>query len=373
MKIVHITPYYPPHLGGMENTVKELAERTAKIGYDVRVYTSNEGCNEKSISKNCVSIHLLKSIEIPGVPLILPMLPFKLLSVIDRNTIVHVHYILNFSIDFAIIISKIKKAKIVSHVHIDPLPLSSLFGFLNPTYKKLFWRRILRLSNAVICQTENYVDIISKKYGVKRDKCVIVSSGINLKKFDKMGECTTSKEIKDILFVGRLSEQKNIPMLLSAFKLIQGNYDITLHIVGAGKERIAINKIITKEKIDNVILHGRVPDEKLMDLYSMSDIFILPSTYESFPLTLLEAMASGLPIVASDILGVRNVLKDCGTLVNPTPENFADAIIKVIEDNDLRRNLIKKGKEKVKDYDWDKITDRVIEIYKEVSRSEYER
>ena len=94
---------------------------------------------------------------------------------------------------------------------------------------------------------------------------------------------------------------------------------------------------------------------------------MLPSDFESFGIVNLEAMASGLPIVASDIPGLRNVLKGCGILVKPMPENFANAMIKLVEDDDLRRDLIKKGKEKVKDYGWDKVTDRVIEIYKKVS------
>ena len=369
MKIVHITPYYPPHTGGLENTVKELAERTAQMGYVVSVYTSNKCHDEKSTSsKYHIYVYRLKSIELPGIPLMLPMLPFKLLSTIDEDTIVHVHYILNFSMDIAVIISKIKKAKIVVHVHIDPLPSGPL-GFLNPTYKKLFWRRILPLSDIVICPTADYIDIVSDKYGVDSDKCVIIPSGIDTKKFSLIDENVDHTEVTDLLFVGRLSKQKNIPMLLSTLKLIQDKYDLTLHIVGDGEERLAIRSMIKKEKLRNVVLHGRVSDMKLKKLYQSSDIFILTSHQESFGIVLIEAMASGLPVVASDIIGVRNVVEDSGLLVKPTSENFASAIIKLIEDDGLRRNLIRKGKEKVKDYDWDEIIEGVIEAYKKVSES----
>ncbi|MGP8321376.1 MAG: glycosyltransferase family 4 protein [Methanosarcinaceae archaeon] len=369
MKIVHITPYYPPHTGGLENTVKELAERTAQMGYVVSVYTSNKCHDEKSTSsKYHIYVYRLKSIELPGIPLMLPMLPFKLLSTIDEDTIVHVHYILNFSMDIAVIISKIKKAKIVVHVHIDPLPSGPL-GFLNPTYKKLFWRRILPLSDIVICPTADYIDIVSDKYGVDSDKCVIIPSGIDTKKFSLIDENVDHTEVTDLLFVGRLSKQKNIPMLLSTLKLIQDKYDLTLHIVGDGEERLAIRSMIKKEKLRNVVLHGRVSDMKLKKLYQSSDIFILTSHQESFGIVLIEAMASGLPVVASDIIGVRNVVEDSGLLVKPTSENFASAIIKLIEDDGLRRNLIRKGKEKVKDYDWGEIIEEVIGAYKKVSES----
>lgn len=366
MKIIHVTPYYPPHLGGMENTVKELAEGAWKRGHDVSVYTSDKSVNVKSASKNHLCIHCLKSIKIPGVPPIIPMLPFRLLPNIDKNTIVHVHYTLNFSMDLAIIISKIKGSKIISHVHIDPLPTGPL-GFLNPAYKRLFWKRILPLSDVVICPTEDYIETVSQKYDVERNRCVVVPSGIKLADFENIKTSEKISEPINILFVGRLSRQKNIPRLLEAFRLFQQRYDANLNIVGEGEDKLAIEGIIEKRRINNVIFHGRISNERLIKLYSTEDIFVLPSDFESFGIVNLEAMASGLPIVASDIPGLRNVLKGCGILVKPMPENFANAMIKLVEDDDLRRDLIKKGKEKVKDYGWDKVTDRVIEIYKKVS------
>jgi glycosyltransferase involved in cell wall biosynthesis len=362
MRIIHITPYYPPHLGGMENTVKELVERTAKMGLDICVYTSDEDGKKKLTLKNSLIVHRLKSIKIPGIPLIIPQLPFRLFSVIDKNTIIHVHYILNPFIDLGVVVSKMKKGKIVTQVHIDPQP-SGPFGFLNPAYKRLFWKRIFSLSDVVICQTEDYLELISVKYSVEPNKCVIIPSGVDLKKFNTVNKHKGSDEIRDLLFVGRLSKQKNLDMLLSAFKLLQKECELTLHIVGDGERRKMIQQRIAKENLRNVILHGRVSDEELRNLYQKSDIFVLPSLYESFPLVLLEAMASGLPIVASDIPGIRSVVGGCGILVKPTPENFASAIAKLIKNESLREELIRKGKEKVKSYDWDVIAKRTLKVY----------
>lgn len=365
MKIIHVTPYYPPHLGGMENTVRELAERTAERGHEVIVYTSNRiGNKPKLSSKENLQVHYLNSIEIGHTP-IMPSLPLRLIRDIDENTIVHIHFAIAYSSEIATIISKIKRVKVVSHIHIDPHPSGSL-GFLLPAYKRLFWKRLLPISDVVICPTEDYVNIISQKYGVKKDKCVIVPSGINIKKFKVANEHMESNEITNLLFVGRLSKQKAIPMLLGAFKLIKGKYDLTLHIVGDGEERTMIEETIAKENIENVILHGRISDEELRNLYKTSDIFILPSNYESFGIVNLEAMASGLPIVASDIPGVKNVLKDCGILVKPTAKNFADAIVRLIGDKNLREELIRRGKVKVRDYDWNKIVKEVVEIYEKI-------
>lgn len=362
MKVIHVTPFYPPHLGGMENTVRELAERTAEMGHEVTIYTSNRINNKpKLLSKDNLQIRYLNSVEVGHTPII-PSLPIKLMKNIHKDTIVHIHFAIAYSSEIAMIISRVKRARVVSHIHIDPEASGSL-GFLLPIYKRLFWKRILPLSDVVICPTKDYMNLISEKYDVKQSKCVIIPPGVDLKKFNTVSKRKSSDEVTDLLFVGRLSKQKNLGMLLSAFKLLQKEFELTLHIVGDGEERKMIEERIVKENLRNVILHGRVCDEELRNLYQKSDIFVLPSLYESFGLVLLEAMASGLPIVASDIPGSRSVVGGCGILVKPNPENFASAIAKLIKNRSLREELIRKGNEKVKSYDWNVIAKRTLEVY----------
>ena len=365
MKIIHIVSYYPPHMGGMELYVKELAQRTASLGHDVHVYTSDKtGKKSKLPSKKNLKISYLKSIEIGHTP-IMPSLPLKLMKNIDNNTIVHLHYGIAYSCEVGMILAKIKKAKIVSHIHIDPSP-SGHMGSLLSTYKNIFWKRLLPLSNVVICPTEDYINV-AKKYGVKKEKCTIIPCGIDTKRIYKNHISEPIPKITNILFVGRLNKQKGIPRLLRAVKLIQDKYDIILHIVGEGEEKRTIENIIKKENINNVILHGRVPDNSLWELYHKSDIFVLPSERESFGIVLLEAMASGLPIIASDIIGIRNVVKDCSLLVKPNPKNFAIAIEKLIIDEKLKNELKNKGLKRVKKYDWNDVIDKIIKTYKKIN------
>ena len=363
MKIVHVTTSYPPRIGGMENAVKELAERTARMGHDVTVITSSFKGSKKTEKKDHLTIHRLWSIWINRVPEVMPMLPFKLLSCIDSKTIVHLHYKLNPYMDIALVISKLKRAKIVSHIHIDPLP-SGLFGFLNPSYKKLIWKSVLPLSDAVICPTQDYVDI-AEHYQVPRSKCIVVPYGIDKTRFRLKDSSDISTPVK-VLFVGRLNMQKNIPRLLEAFKLFKRKYEAVLHIVGEGEERHKIEGLIRNNHMSGVVMEGALVGEKLADVYASSDIFVLTSDFESFGIVNLEAMASGLPIIASDILGVRNLLERSAILVKPTPENFAAAMINLVEDAHLQRELVSKGNEKVGDYDWDRITEKVVDIYRKI-------
>jgi len=364
MKIIHVVAYYPPHLGGMENTVKELAERTAALGHNVLVLTSNRIESKlKEKSKKNLTIKYMKSLELFHTPII-PELPIELLKQANKNTIIHIHFAIALIPEIAILCSKLKGAKIVTHIHLDPMP-SGKMGIVLPFFKKI-WRLIIPDSDIVICPTSDYVDIISSNYNVNKNRCVIIPSGIDLTQYKRKKKIP--KSVQNVLFVGRLAPQKNLHMLLKAFILINKKNikNIKLHIVGSGEDENSLKKIILKEKLTNVILHGRVSDDKLKDLYINSDLFILPSIKESFGMVLIEAMANNLPIIASDIPGVRNVLSECGILVKPTPENFANSIIKLKDDEIARYKLVEKYEKILKDYDWNIVVKKIIDTYNKI-------
>jgi len=363
MKIIHIVAYYPPHLGGMENTVKELAERTESSGYNVLVLTSdNIESRLKEKSTKYLRIRYLNSFELFHTPFI-PALPIELLKEADRNTIVHVHFAFAYITEISILFSKLKFAKIITHIHIDPMA-SGRMGFLLSFFNKI-WKCVLPFSDAIICPTADYVDLISSKYDIDRDRCFVIPSGIDLVRYKR--KATISKSIHEVLFVGRLAKQKNLPLLLKAFALINKNApDMRLNIVGSGEDEKLLIKMICEEKLNNVILHGRVSDDRLKELYLNSDLFVLPSISESFGIVLIEAMAYGIPIIASDIPGIRNTLCGCGLLVNPTPEDFADAILKLKDDTIARQKLVEKYESILKNYDWDLIMKQIVNVYQTV-------
>ena len=243
MRVIHFVVTYAPEIGGMENAVEELAERTARMGHDVTVITSSFKGSKKTERKDHLTIHRLWSIRRHGRPLIIPLLPVKLFTLIKRDTILHVHYIFRYFMDIVILIAKMKRCRIITHVHIDPPPSSPL-GFLNPLYKKLIWKNVLSLSDVVICPTQDYVDI-ARHYEMPRSKCIVVPSGIDKTRFRRKDSSDISTPVR-VLFVGRLSKQKNIPRLLEAFKLFQRKYEAVLHIVGEGEERNIVENIIKK-------------------------------------------------------------------------------------------------------------------------------
>ncbi|MBO3757520.1 MAG: glycosyltransferase family 4 protein, partial [Candidatus Brockarchaeota archaeon] len=198
----------------------------------------------------------------------------------------------------------------------------------------------------------------------------IIPNGIDTNRF-KPNFDKENKELR-ILFVSRLVHRKGPHLLVKAFKRVIKRYDkVTLIFAGSGYMRETLEELAMSLNIaSKVKFLGDVPDENLPQVYSESDIFVLPSLHaESFGLVLLEAMASGLPVVTTNIGGIPEVLEDGkeGFLVKPDERNIADALIKLLEDKNLREKMGRNGRKKaVEVYDWKNVGEKIEEVYKEL-------
>src|SRR5436309_5731549 len=125
--IIHVTSYYPPHLGGMEKGTALRAERFADRGYTVSVYTSDIGYSRKAVSNTKVQVHYLKSIEVAHTPIIFTLF-FRLLA-LPCHALIHLHVAQAFSPEIVYLISKLKGIPYIAHIHLDVDPSGPL-GFL---------------------------------------------------------------------------------------------------------------------------------------------------------------------------------------------------------------------------------------------------
>ena len=169
-----------------------------------------------------------------------------------------------------------------------------------------------------------------------------------------------------LLFVGRISIQKNPKRLIESISLCKSK--VILDIVGDGDLLEETKRLVKQKNLKNVIFHGKKTGKSLIKIYQNSDIFISATDLESFGLTYLEAMASGLPIITTNLPAIRNVVKNNynGLLTEPTPKSFANAIEKLIKNTKLRKKLAENGVKEVKKYSWDKIVKQTEEVYREV-------
>ena len=360
MKVIQVLSYYPPHLGGLENVAREISEKLASKGHKVEVYTSNIGCRGPIIQpvKN-LKINYLKGWEFAH-SVFIPTLFFRLLKV-PKDSIMHIHTGQIFVPEVAYLVSKLIKVPYIIHFHAD-VRLSGKLGILLPLYKNIFLKRVLKSAHKIIVLDKKYEVLLNHNYGIYNNIAVI-PNGVSDSFF--VEKATLSSKYTNLLFVGRLSVVKNVPKLIKATTFLKNN--VILHIVGDGEKMREIEILITEGNLSNIIIYGKKTGENLIGFYKNADIFLLASDYEGLPLVLLEAMASGTPIIASDVIGIRELVENTGILVNPpTPENFAKAIDGLIENKSLQNTLSKMGRDKAKNYSWDAIIEKIEDIYRDV-------
>jgi len=357
MRIVQVAAYYPPRIGGMQNCVREISERLAQNGNLVEVFTSDIGITGGKLSStDNLKIHYLKGWQFAHTAFI-PSLLFKLLRS-DKKTIIHVHIAHAVIPEIVFLVSKIRKIPYIAHIHADIEPTGKL-GILLPFYKNIFLKRVLRSASKIIVLDKKYKEVIAARYGISKN-ITVIPNGVSEKFF--ISKRLLSSKHANLLYVGRLSLEKNVSKLVEAVSLLKG--DATLHLVGDGEKRGEIENIVSGKNIKNVILHGNKTGEELISFYQKADIFLLASDHEGLPLVLLEAMASGVPIIASDVIGIREFIKKTGILVSPqTPEEFSNTIEHLLGNKQLRNRLSKEGIKRAKQYDWSRIVKRFEMIY----------
>ncbi len=383
MKVFLLTNSYLPQLGGLEIAVYNIAHQLAKKGHRVTVVTGTSNINySKKIEKGGICVYRMPFI-LPRIvvrcgykrailslfkciiaPLIIPLTLIKLGLIIKltKPDIVNLHYIAENAF-FCLAIKKFLKFKFIVNIHgsdIDRCSHRSVFArwLTRKTLKEADC--VLSNSDYLLCQAKKICPEIAVKSRT-------IANGIDLKRFEITDEYVNNS--KYILSIGNFSFNKGFDVLIKAFNMVHCKYqDLKLLIIGEGSGKTECEKIASEFGIsDSVKFLGRKEFLKIPMFLSGCEIFVLPSRKEAFGMVLLEAMAVGKPIVATSVGGVPEVVKERenAILVEPdSPGNLAEGIIKLIDNPDLIKQFGNKSKEIVKDFTWDKIVDKYIDVYK---------
>ena len=178
-----------------------------------------------------------------------------------------------------------------------------------------------------------------------------------------------------ILYAGNVKPHKNIERTIEAFHLLRRNSEfeqVKLLIIGDEIAKYAaLRHAVHRHKLHKYVrFFGFVPDRTLAILYRLSAVFVFPSLYEGFGLPPLEAMASGTPVITSNVSSLPEVVGDAALLVDPLqPEAIAEAMRRVLTDPALRRDMAARGLERARHFSWDRSIRRVREIYGEVPQT----
>jgi len=340
-----VSPYFPPYPGGLEYHVLHLSQGLAQRGHKVTVVTSGaktpflEGiqvCNHKSLFK----------------PLNNPIAPGMFSSLIARKAdVIHCHGYFNFSSNLSFLASEVKKIPVVCTFHGYALFFRTLSRFMQRFYDNTVGPLMLKRLSAIIALSSPDREML-KKMGVPMDKIKIITNGVDTTKFLPRNDWNMGKNV--ILFVGRLIPRKGVKYLLMAMpKILCEKPSTQLVIVGEGSEKRELLEICDKLEIENsVSFLDPVSNDELKRLYDSAAVLTLPSLQESVPLVLLEAMASGCPVVATNVNGVGEVIKnrETGLLVKPgDPDELGEAMIEVLSEEDKTRKMTLRAREIVKE------------------------
>jgi len=180
--------------------------------------------------------------------------------------------------------------------------------------------------------------------------------------------------LKDyILYVGSLEPRKNIGALLEAYELLRTNRPecrTKLVLIGGESPLFAEVRLKVKRFKEDVLFKGFVNDHVLRDYYRHASLFVYPSLYEGFGLPPLEAMASGVPVVTTFTSSIPEAVGDAALMVDPTNiPQLASVMDRVLTDNELRAQLIAKGREHVQKFNWCRVARNTLAVYYEVYNS----
>lgn len=216
-------------------------------------------------------------------------------------------------------------------------------------------------------------------YNVDPKKIRIIPNGVDTERFKPNGDCETLKrrigigKRQSVLFVGRLIPRKGLSYLVEAAKrVVKERRETLFALVGNGPMRGSLVSAVEKAGLTgNFAFLGDVSEEELPGIYRCADVFAFPSIQEGLGIALLEAEASAKPVVAFNVSAVTEAMRDkeTGLLVKPDSGELAEAILKLLADDALRRKMGVRGREFVrKSFSWDVCARRMLEVYREAQQ-----
>ena len=337
--------------------VKNLAARLLERGHDATVLAPMVAAPSEPWVRS-VGRPLRVSYKGTVAP-IAPMSYRRTRAALDslRPDVVHVHEPLTPSASmFAALAAR---APVVATVHAY-LDRSIIMELAAPILRRV-WRRV-SLGVAVSQTAASFL-----RKALPEAALEIVPNGVDVGAFAEAEPRKDLPEGRRILWVNRLDAQKGFPVALAAFtKVLAEVPDAVLVVVGEGQDREAL-VLLTGSARARVDMRGAQPNERVPSFLAASEVFVSPAVgQESFGIALVEAMAAGLPVVATDIPGYREVVSNGveGLLVPPRdPEALAAGLVRVLTEPGLASRLGEAGRERARAFDWPIVVDRMEELY----------
>jgi glycosyltransferase involved in cell wall biosynthesis len=359
--IVHVAAYYPPHLGGLERVARMAAEGCADTGHRVLVITSDQnGAPAGTVyPRQNLEVRSLHSFEFAHTPLA-PLLLGHLLT-LPRHAIMHLHLAQANWPEFTLLASKLRGIPYVAHFHLDVEP-SGRLGWIFLIHKKIIWGPVLRNASRVIACSDEQARVVAQKFGVPKERITVIPNAVGKGFFADRAYAPSAQEVR-LLSIGRLASQKKVERIIEAMRFL--TIPARLMVVGDGEERMKLEALAHTLGLSNVSFVGAKDDAAMQAQHRASDIFLISSEKEGgTPLVALEAMAAGLPIIGTDVSGIRELVEGVGVLVEePYAQNLAVAIERVWRDRAELMRLSAQSREKATHYTPERFVSALERVY----------
>ncbi len=376
-----VTHTFLPHMGGIEKVVYEQGKRLLQKDFNVKVLTSKLN-REKKYSIEGINVQCYDSFNIGfrlGIPYPIPRFTsYKTFAeMIRSNDLIHAHGHPYLSSILAARFAKKYSKPLVITQHNTFIQYQGLWNTFEKFNDLTIGKETLKLADRIIVVSD-----ATKKYvvslGASPEKITVLHNGVDIHQFRPItGLKEEMRKKLDInldasvaLTVRRLVYKNGIDILLkSAETAVKRNSNLVFLIAGKGPDLLEVKKRVSQLDLEkNIRFTGYISDEELPRYYNVADFFVLPSkSGEGLPLVSLEAMASGLPVIATDVGGIKEIMeKNSGKIVPPNnPDLLSEAILDYSH-KDL--NSTKKVLRSIieKKYSWDNNVQKLTKIYEEL-------
>ena len=381
MKIGIFTDTYPPYINGVSTSIEMLKRGLEKLGHDVYIVTVND---------NLVSYDIKpKIIRIPGIPVkifdyrLTSVYPVRALDQIKKWDLDIIHSHTEFGVGtFARIIAKQYDIPLVHtyHTMYEDYVHYITKGYFNKSSKKIveYLTKFYcdKTAEELIVPTKKTYDLFIKKYKVNKN-IHIIPTGIEVERFYK--EKYNKKEVRELktklgfkeddfinLFVGRMGKEKSVDFLIDAQKDISKKYpNSKLVIIGDGPYIDILKKQASKQ--NNVVFLGKIPWDEIPKYYQIANIFSSASKTETQGLTIIEAMAASLPVVAINDEAFTNVVIDgLNGCIFSNKKAYKKNVINLIKNSDKLKTMSKQARITSESHSSKYFVLKVLDVYENI-------
>ena len=390
MRIGLFTDTYPPYINGVSTSIAMLKTALEKQGHEVFIVTVNA---DKFKYENEDKI-----IRIPGIPIgiydyrLTGIYPLRAIEKIRKWNLDIIHSHTEFGVGtFARLLAKQFDIPLVHtyHTMYEDYVHYITKGYFNQSSKKIveYLTKFYcdKTATELIVPTKKTYDLFKEKYKVDRN-VHIVPTGIEVERFyreqfkeseidELRKQLKLSKDDFVILFVGRLGEEKNVNLLIEAqASLIKDHKNCKLVIVGDGPDREKFEKLVRKLRIrENVIFTGKVPWTEVPKYYMLANLFATASKTETQGLTVIEAMAASIPVLAIDDDAFRSVvINDLNGFLFVNKRQYKKQVRYLMENADLLKSMSRQARITADSHSSKYFAEQVLDVYKTALGDRYQ-